>query len=118
MSPLGKIAEYIVGALVVAGILWGLLYEHDQTVKAKALAQYNQNQLQQIAKDQEKYQQDLKNLQDQADKIVNDAKNLNDKVDQNQSQVNDYLNSKQATTDGSGAVSPVIKNTLRKLNNE
>src|SRR5205085_6497766 len=69
-SPLGKVASYIIGGVMLAGVLLGLLKVHDNGVKNAALEDWNKKQLEQVVKDNQKMAQQLSDIQDIQAKIV------------------------------------------------
>lgn len=113
VSPLGKIALYVAGALAAIGIIWGAIAYHDSQVKKEALYQYNQKQLEQTVKDQADQLDRLNQINNEQQKTVDDVNTKNNAVSQKTSEIENYINNQTALS--GETPSPVIVETLKRL---
>ena len=109
--------KYIVYA-IIAGIAitilstYVLMWKHN--VRQQALLEFNNKQLEQVLKDQQKFIIDMNKISEDQKTIVNDLTKKNDQLADQLRDLNEYLTSDQANTD-SQASSKVLKNTIKTL---
>ena len=113
LSPLGKIALYVAGALAAVGIIWGAIAYHDSQVKKEALYRYNQAQLQQTVKDQADQINRLGQINTTQQTVINDVNTKNDALVQKTDDISTYINNQTALS--GDAAAPVLVETLKRL---
>jgi len=109
-----QIVIYIVGFLIVAALIVGgyLYWKHDVTTTAQL--QFNNQQLQQSLKDDEAYIAQSKQIDAEKDAALADMTKQNSNLTAKLKDVDDYLNSDEATKDSRDS-SAVLKTTIEKL---
>jgi len=112
LSPLGKIAMYVVAGLTAITIVWGAVAYHDSQVKQMATYEYNQKQLEQTVKDQADQISKLRQTDVDQQAIVDAVSQKNNDLNQKTDAINNYISNQPADKN---AVSPIIIDTLNKL---
>jgi hypothetical protein len=113
LSPLGKIALYIAGAVAAIGIIWGAIAYHDSQIKKEALFKYNQTQLQETLKDKADELNRLGKIDDAKDSIIIDTNNKNQIIKEKTDAINDFIT--QRSDASNTPVDTTIIETLKKL---
>ncbi len=103
-SPLGKVIGIGIGIVSLGLAAWGIVAMHDSNVRTEALVNYNKNQLKQVIKDQQKFNDKMNQINDDQTKIINRLEAMNKEVTEKYAKINNYLNA-PATKDRSKQVS-------------
>ena len=90
-SPLGKLVAWITSFVLAITILLTLLAIHDHNIKLQALAKFNEKQLEQITKDQQKYIEDTEQLKLNSVIQENLLRKQSENLDNKLSNVDNYL---------------------------
>ena len=108
----GRLQLYIIGGVLLFGVLTGIYYSWRKSIEHQALLEYNQNQIEQNIKDQQAIKQKLVDIEKTQSEITAanaaDKKEFKGKMDQ----INSSIDSK-TTVDR--PASDVLKKTLTKL---
>ena len=114
MFGLGRIQIYIIAGIFVFGALTTTYYSWRKGIEREALLEFNQKQLEQTLKDQEKLRQDLEVIGKKQQEIEA-ANNADKKVFKSKMEtINRDLDSKESVSTDRPS-SPVLKNTVSKL---
>ena len=112
--------KYVIYALVIVGVVVGsfiFIRTWENDIKKSALNDFNNKQLEQVIKDQNKFQVQLEQLNKSQQAIVDDMNIQNQSLVNKLNTVTTYLDSNQAKKDNRSS-STVLKNTIKKLENE
>lgn len=113
---LGKIGLYLMAALIIAGLAFGLYEVWKKQIEAAELQKFNQQQLEQITQDNAKYAAQLKTINDLQNQILSDNQKTQDALNAKIQPLNDYLNSAAVQSEDKGS-SDILKETIKRLGN-
>ncbi len=114
LGPFGKILQYITIGLVVAGFTLGGYQIWKNQVEQAALLKFNQKQMEQVVKDQQKYIQEIQALQEQEKLLTEQLNQKNDTIDKLSQDVSNWLNSPAAQQQDRPS-SSLLKETIKRL---
>jgi Tfp pilus assembly protein PilN len=114
MFGLSKYTVYAIIAGIAITILstYVLMWKHN--IRQQALLEFNNKQLEQVIKDQQKFMIDMNKISEDQKIIVNDLNKKNDQLSDQLRDLNVYLTSDQANKDSQDS-SKVLKNTIKIL---
>ena len=114
---LDKLAAQIIAAVVCVGLVVGGYYWWKHTVKAEALAEWNQKQVEIVQKEQQKLIQNLTVINENQIRIIDQLEAQNKILDQKFKDLSEYLDSSETTKKYKGtSSSDVLKRTFKELN--
>lgn len=114
MFGLNKYAIYAIIAIVIVGIVTSFIYGWQQSIRNTALLEFNNKQLQQLAKDNELFLSRLKNIEGLQEQTIETMKQKNEELNLRLGSLEQYLDTDQAQKD-SRESSEVLKNTIKGL---
>lgn len=113
-SPLGKIGAYIGIGVVIIALLFGAVKLYESQVRAAALAQFNADQLEQLIKDQKKFNETQDAIRKAQDQIVSDLIKQREQLKEQHTSFKEFLKSDKIKTRDK-EISPVIKESYEYL---
>lgn len=111
-SPIGIVAGKVLGVLAVGLIVFGLYNVHVTSIKNAAIAEVNQQQLEQVIKDNRKMLKQLEDIEALQNEISIDLATKNDVARRNTTRINSYINDPSLPDRPS---SEVLRGTLRRI---
>ena len=114
MFGLNKIALYLIIATFLSGALGTAYYVWKKNIEHAALLEFNQKQMQQTLKDQQKFIEQQQQISDQARSAVQEMKNNNVTLRNKIMGINNYLDN-SSKSGGDKPSSEVLKETVRRL---
>lgn len=114
MFGLSKIAIYFIVAGFMTTTLTGGYFMWKHNIRAQALMEFNQKQMEQVIEDQKKFNEQLSQINQNQQQILDDMKRKNEEIDRRLGDLNGYLSSDQARRE-SRPSSEVLKRTFRQL---
>jgi uncharacterized protein HemX len=114
MFGLDKIGLYAIGALLAAGVIFGIYYSWKSNIEQRALLEYNQKQLEQSLKDAENLKKKLGDIEKQQAAIIKQTEDDRKAYEEKMKSVDDYLVSLEVRKSDRPA-SDVLKNTIKQL---
>ena len=114
MFGLDRIGLYAVGALLAAGVLFGIYYSWKSNIEYTALLEYNQKQLEQSLKDQEALKKKLSDIEKKQAEIIKQTEEDRRLYEEKMKSVDEYLGSLEARK-ADRPSSDVLKETVKKL---
>lgn len=113
---LDKVVAQIIGVAILLVLLVGGYYWWKHSVKAEALAEWNQKQIEQVQKEQRELIKDLTEVAENQKVLLDEMRRANEVLDNKFAELEGYLNSKQvATKYKSTSSSDVLKRTFKEL---
>jgi hypothetical protein len=110
----GRLQLYIIGGIMLFGVLSGIYYSWRKGIEREALLEYNQQQLEQNVKDQEAMRKQLQDINDKQKEIEAENAEVKKKFKDQMDIITTDLSSKEtAATDR--PASDVLKKTVNKL---
>jgi uncharacterized protein HemX len=110
----GRIQMYIIAFVVLSGLITGIYYAWKRQVEAEALAAYNQQQMEQLIKDQQAFQQKMSEVDAKQKAIESDMNKQNDEIVTKLKSLDEYLSATTTKKDDRPA-SIILKNTINQI---
>lgn len=114
-SPIGKLLAQIISVFILIGVLVGGYFIWKNHIQNEAMAKFNQQQMEQAAKDKADFDNKLKQIDAAQAQILTKLNQQNEDSKAVLDSVQDYIDD-QATTDQQS--SAVLKETIRRLAGE
>lgn len=114
MGPFGKILTYLGIGLLSVGVLYGAYKMWENSVKTRALLEFNNAQLEQVIKDQQRFNAQMELLREFQIELLNQTNEQNQLLEDKLNDIDQYLGSDEATS-GNRPSSDVLKETIRRL---
>lgn len=111
-SPVGIVTGKVLGVLAAGLIVFGLYNVHVTSIKNAAIAEANQQQLEQVIKDNKKMLKQLEDIEALQNEISIDLATKNDAARRNTTRINSYINDPSLPDRPS---SEVLRGTLRRI---
>jgi uncharacterized coiled-coil protein SlyX len=112
-----KYIVYGVIALIASAIIATYIYSWKASIRREALLEFNNNQLEQTIREQEKTIANMKAITDSQRVIIDSMQKKNEEVSKQLAEIEEYLNSEEVKkTDR--PTSSVIKETIRRLSGQ
>jgi hypothetical protein len=113
-SPIGRVVGVI--GLTVTLLLgaWGWLKLHDAGIRREALANFNKQQLELVAKEQEEFNRQSRILQETQLRIMQDLAKKIEETEKKMAEIDQFLESPETRKEDRPA-SNILKETLRRL---
>ena len=113
---LDKVVAQIIGVAILLVLLVGGYYWWKHSVKAEALAEWNQKQIEQVQKEQRELIKDLTEVAENQKILLDEMKRANDALDTKFAALETHLNSKQVIAKYKGtSSSEILKRTFKEL---
>lgn len=109
-----SVFRYIIGGLLVAVLAFGGYKYWENQVEQKALIEWNNAQLEQVIKDQERFIKQLEALTLVQKQIIETTKAANAEIDEKVEEIQEYLGSDEALQSNRPS-SDILKETIRRL---
>lgn len=113
-SPLGKLAGYVIIAILAAGVLFGGYYAWKVHVQNQAMQEFNQKQTEQADKDRKVFEEKMQKIEAVQNQILGNLQKQLDTVNEQSDILQDYLDSDEAKASDRES-SAVLKETVRRL---
>lgn len=114
MFGLDRIGIYAIGALLAAGVIFGIYYTWKSNIERTALLEYNQKQLEQAIKDQNELKRKIQLLEGIQVAIIKQTDEDRKLYEDKMKSVDEYLQSLDARK-ADRPSSSVLKNTIKQL---
>lgn len=116
MFGLDKVAAQAIGVVILLVVLTGGYYWWKHSIKAEALAEWNQKQIEQVQKEQRELIQDLTEVAKNQKTLLDEMAKQSEMLDKKFSDLETYLNSKQVAVKYRGTKSSdVLQRTFKEL---
>lgn len=114
MFGLERIGIYAIGALLAAGVIFGIYYTWKSNIERAALLEYNQKQLEQSLKDSENLKKKLNDIEKKQGEIIKQTEEDRKAYEEKIKSVDEYLSSLEVRK-ADRPSSDVLKNTIKQL---
>jgi hypothetical protein len=114
MNFLARIFAYIVIGFLTSGALFGVYKTWELTVKMKAMAEFNQKQLEQVIKDAAEFKKKMDAIGVSQKEIVKELETQIKVIDSQLDEIDNFLDSDNAKKLDRSS-SKILKDTVRKL---
>lgn len=116
-SPLGKLAGYVIIALLSAGVIFGGYYAWKVHVQNQAMQEFNQKQAVQAEKDRKVFEEKMQKIEAVQNQILGNLQKQIQAANEQQDMIQDYLDSDEAKASDRES-SAILKETIRRLSGQ
>ena len=114
MFGFNKYAVYAVIALIVVAVATTYILMWKHSIRQQALLEFNNKQLEQVIKDQQKFMSDMKTINDNQRTIIDSMNKQNEEFSNQLKDLEGYLGSDVGNKDSEPS-SEVLKKTIKQL---
>jgi uncharacterized protein YoxC len=112
-----KYIVYVAIALIATAIISTYVLMWKANIRKQALLEFNNKQLEQTIRDQEKFISDMRKITEQQRSILAETQKKNEELAKQVAGIEDYLSSEQTRKDDRPA-STILKETIRRLSGQ